>query len=65
MKIGSNTEITTFFHRMFSQISTKYIKTLMVRNYHHMLQLIYHVLCKVPEYIGTGLVGFPINVILD
>ena len=38
---------------------------LMVRNYHHMLQLIYHVLCKVPEYIDTDLVGFPINVILD
>jgi len=36
-----------------------------VRDYKHMLQLMYEVLTQVPEFNQTGLVGFPINPILD
>ena len=69
--IEGNPEITMFFHQMFSEIpkTKKYEKTptgkCQVRNYHHMLQLINHILTKAPEFNETGLVGFPINAILD
>ena len=69
--IEGNPEITMFFHQMFSEIpkTEKYQKTpsgkCQVRNYHHMLQLINHILTKAPEFNKTGLVGFPINAILD
>lgn len=41
-----------------------------IRNYHMMLRLINHVLTTAPEYMqpgseGHGLIGFPINAILD
>ncbi len=36
-----------------------------VRDYHHMLQLINRVLTTAPEFNKSGLVGFPINAILD
>jgi len=70
-EIEGNAEITMFFHQMFSQIPTKYmhkrnpVGKRRVRNYHQMLILINHILTKPPEYNDTGLVGFPINAILD
>ena len=58
--IESNAEITMFFHQMFSEIPKKYTKTPtqkpQVRNYHHMLQLINHIITKAPEFNETGLV---------
>ena len=69
--IEGNPEITMLFHQMFSEIPESYQKTpnakCQVRNYHHMLklQLINHILRKAPEFNETGLVGFPINAILD
>ena len=36
-----------------------------VRDYIHMLQLINHVMTNAPEFNKSGLVGFPINAILD
>lgn len=68
-EIENNPEITMFFHQMFSEIPKRYKKTPthkpQVRNYHHMLRLINHILTKAPEFNETGLVGFPINAILD
>ena len=67
--IERNAEITMFFHQMFSEVPKKYQKTPtgkpQVRNYNHMLILINHILTKAPEFNETGLVGFPINAILD
>jgi len=67
--IESSPEITMFFHQMFAQIPAKYKETSthqpQVRNCHHMLLLINHILTKAPEYNDTHLVGFPINAILD
>jgi phosphatidylserine decarboxylase len=63
--------IYMWFHQMFSQIpDTKKFATNpaggpQVRNYKHMLDLINAVLPTAPEYNETGLVGFPINAILD
>ncbi len=36
-----------------------------VKDYHHMLQLLNTILTQAPEFNQTGLVGFPINAILD
>ena len=36
-----------------------------VRDYHQMLQMINHILTQAPEFNKTGLVGFPINAILN
>jgi phosphatidylserine decarboxylase len=36
-----------------------------IKNYHQMLRVINHVLTTAPTYNTTGMVGFPINAILD
>lgn len=59
------------FHQMFEQLpsSKRFERTPtgapQVRNYRHMIQLINKVLGTAPTYNRTGLVGFPINAILD
>lgn len=69
--IESDPVIYMYFNQMFDQVPNKgkFKKTPMgepqVRDYHHMLRLINDVLTKAPEFNQTGLVGFPINAILD
>lgn len=59
------------FHQMFTQIPKKATYKTdptgapQVRDYRHMFQLFNHILSTAPEYNNTGLVGFPINAILD
>lgn len=67
--IENDAEINMFFHQMFSEVPKKY-KTSptgkpQVRDYHRMLRLINAILTRAPEFNETGLVGFPINAILD
>ncbi|MBP7864487.1 MAG: phosphatidylserine decarboxylase family protein [Acidobacteria bacterium] len=60
-----------YFNQMFTQVPRKspYDRDPtgkpQVRDYLHMLRLINAVLKTAPEYNRTGLVGFPINAILD
>ena len=69
--IEGSPEIYMFFHMMFEQIPHKppYFQTPthkpQVRDYQHMLRLLNAIMTKAPEYNNTGLVGFPINAILD
>jgi len=62
---------TNLFTSMFTEVPNKppYDKTPtgkpQVRDYNHMLDLINAIIQKSPEYNATGLVGFPINAILD
>ena len=69
--IDTDGEINMFFHQMFGQIpkKTQYILDPngkpQVRNYHLMLRLINRIITKAPEYNSYGLVGFPLNAILD
>ncbi|WP_432737484.1 phosphatidylserine decarboxylase family protein [Maridesulfovibrio sp. FT414] len=59
------------FTEMFKQVPNKppYDKDptgkTQVRDYRHMLQLMNTILTRAPEFNKTGLVGFPINAILD
>jgi phosphatidylserine decarboxylase len=69
--IESDPEIYMLFHQMFTQVPNKPPYNYdpsgkpQVRDYIHMLQLINHVMTNAPEFNKTGLVGFPINAILD
>lgn len=69
--IESDPEIYMYFHQMFGQVpqSPKYSKDPtgkpLIRNYHQMLKLINQVMTTAPEFNKSGLVGFPINAILD
>ncbi|MFA5420387.1 MAG: phophatidylserine decarboxylase associated domain-containing protein, partial [Bacteroidales bacterium] len=69
--IENDPEVYMLFHQMFDQVPNKppYNQDPTgkpeVRNYLHMLQLINQVMTKAPEFNKTGLVGFPINAILD
>ena len=60
-----------WFHLMFEEVPRKppFNKNPagqpQVRNYHLMLRLINRIMTKAPEFNETGLVGFPINAILD
>ncbi|MBB5803048.1 phosphatidylserine decarboxylase [Saccharothrix ecbatanensis] len=62
-----NPEIYVFFMDMFEQLSHKPTSTgyPRVKSFDDMLQLIDKVIKTVPEYNRTGLVGFPINGILN
>jgi phosphatidylserine decarboxylase len=67
--IENDAEVYMFFSQMFKQVPLKY-KTdpagkPQVRDYHHMLELMNTIMTKAPAYNKTGLVGFPINAILD
>jgi phosphatidylserine decarboxylase len=69
--IDTDAEINMFFHQMFNQVPQKppYNENPtgkpQVRNYHMMLRLINAIMTRAPEFNQTGLVGFPINAILD
>lgn len=69
--IESDPEIYMLFNQMFVQLPNKAPYNNdpsgkpQVRDYKHMLQLINHVMTHAPEFNKTGLVGFPINAILD
>jgi len=69
--IEGDAQVYMLFHQMFEQVPHKppYNKDPtgqpQVRDYHLMLQLFNAVLTRAPEFNKTGLVGFPINAILD
>jgi phosphatidylserine decarboxylase len=69
--IESDPEIYMYFHQMFEQLprGAKYQVTTLgrpqVRDYQHMLRLINGILTTAPGFNKTGMVGFPINAILD
>ena len=69
--IEGDAEIYMLFHQMFeelprkAQFRTTPIGTPQVRDYEHMLALINNILTTAPAFDQTGLVGFPINAILD
>lgn len=69
--IESDASLYMNFHRMFEQLPDTAtfertpIGTPQVRNYRHMLRLFNHVLTTAPAFDRTGLVGFPINAIID
>ena len=69
--IERDPELYMLFNQMFDQVSknAKFNKTPIgtpqVRDYRHMLGLINAVMTTAPEFNKTGLVGFPINAILD
>lgn len=69
--IEDDPEVYLLFHQMFEQLPDrpKFRTTPtgdpQVRDYRHMLSLINAVLTTAPGYSTSGLVGFPINAILD
>lgn len=67
--IEHDAEIFMLFNQMFEQVPAKYTMSPMgkpqVRDYHHMLQMINAIMTKAPEFNSSGLVGLPINAILD
>jgi phosphatidylserine decarboxylase len=69
--IENNADMYMLFTQMFSQVPHKppYDKDPsgkpQVRDYRHMLELLNNILTTAPEYERDGLVGFPINAILD
>jgi len=69
--IESDPELIMLFTQMFEQVpNTPLFQNdptgkPQVRNYQHMLQLINRIMTKAPEFDQTGLVGFPINAILN
>ena len=69
--IEADGQIYMFFHQMFEQLprTLKFRFTPMwtpqVRDYTHMLELINGIMTTAPAFNKTGLVGFPINAILD
>ncbi|KIO75190.1 phosphatidylserine decarboxylase [Pedobacter lusitanus] len=69
--IEDDPEIFMWFHLMFEEVPRKPpfnnnpAGQPQVRNYHLMLRLINRIMTKAPEFNETGLVGFPINAILD
>jgi phosphatidylserine decarboxylase len=67
--IENDPEVFMYFNLMFSQVPKKYRKdpagNRQVRDYHHMLQLFNTIMTNAPAFNTTGVVGFPINAILD
>ncbi len=69
--IESDSLLKEKFQDMFSEIpdkpryKTSEYQNCPVKNYDQMLRLINHVMTRAPEFNETGLVGFPINAILD
>ena len=69
--IEGDAEIYMFFHQMFEQLprtaqfQVTPIGSPQVRDYRHMLDLINGIMTTAPYFDKTGLVGFPINAILD
>ncbi|OEU71508.1 MAG: phosphatidylserine decarboxylase [Desulfovibrio sp. S3730MH75] len=69
--IESDPELFMLFTEMFNQVPIKppYDKDAtgrpQIRNYNHMLQLMNAIMTRAPEFNKTGMVGFPINTILN
>lgn len=69
--IENDAEISMLFHQMFEQVPKKppYNKDPtgkpQVRSYQHMLQLLNTIMTHAPEFNESGLVGCPINTVLD
>ncbi len=69
--IESDPQLFMLFNQMFEQMprSRSFSKdpsgAPQIKDYHQMLRLINRVLTTAPEFNKTGLVGFPINAILD
>ena len=69
--IENDPVVHMLFTQMFDQVPRRppYNKSPthqpQVRNYQHMLELLNQIMTQAPEYNDTGLVGFPINAILD
>ena len=69
--IENDSELYMLFNQMFSQIphGTHFRKDPtgqpQAKDYHTMLRLMNSIITKAPEFNKTGLVGFPINAILD
>lgn len=69
--IENDAEIYMLFSQMFQQVPHRppYNRNPaggpQVRSYQQMLQMINVILTRAPEFNTTGLVGFPINAILD
>ena len=70
-QIERDPEIYMYFHQMFddlpqtAQFAVNPVGGPQVRDFDHMLALINGVMTTAPGYDKTGLVGFPINAILD
>lgn len=62
--ILSDPEINMFFHQMFWQQSP-YASGVTIGSWQVMIILINFIMTKAPKFNKTGLVGFPINVILN
>lgn len=69
--IENDPHVYMLFHQMFEQIPNKepYINDptgkKQIKDYKTMLRLLNHIMHQAPEFNKTGLVGFPINAILD
>jgi phosphatidylserine decarboxylase len=69
--IEGDPQIFMLFSLMFEQVPKKHpyhkdpTGKPQVRDYRHMLQLLNTIMTKAPAFNKTGLVGFPINAILD
>ncbi len=69
--IENDPELYQLFTQMFEQIPDKPLfqedptGAPQVRDYKHMLQIMNHILTQAPEFNKTGLVGFPLNAILN
>lgn len=69
--IEGDAQVYMLFHQMFEQVPKKppYNKdptaAPQVRDYHMMLKLFNAIMTHAPEFNRTGLVGFPINAVLD
>lgn len=69
--IENDPELFMLFTEMFNQVPKKPpfdkdpVGNPQVRDYNHMLQLMNTLMTRAPEFNKTGLVGFPINAILD
>ena len=65
--VENNAELMMFFHLMFKEVPFNKDPTgkPQVKNYKQMFRLINAIMTRAPEFNETGLVGFPINAILD
>ncbi|XP_033109829.1 L-tryptophan decarboxylase-like [Anneissia japonica] len=64
--ILTDPEINMFFHQMFwQQYSLPNTSGVKIPSWQLMIVIIDHIMTTAPEYNKTGLVGFPINVILN
>ena len=65
--VENDAELMMFFNLMFKEVPFNQDPTgePQVKNYKQMFRLINAIMTRAPEFNETGLVGFPINAILD